>query len=184
MNLPSNLKITKKNLTGFYLAGVFSFFFFQLEIIASLVLSIADWFYSVIVSIFATQFQKSPSNALFWFCFLLIAVFVTMLVKISVTDPLGMYSEEESTPTWELIILFLLVFGAYIYLLNNSFSQPMPTSVFQTQLIRLLDGAKNTGAIPISSVEETKTWQFVHWLWNIGPITFMYVRMRMNTAEN
>jgi hypothetical protein len=128
--------------------------------------------------------DQSSANSIFWLCFFLTCFVITLLIKKFITDPLGFYIHEEGAPIWQHAILIIVVLGGYIYLLNQAFSQPMPTKWMPAEVIKLLDGAKHTYSTNYNSVEEANTWAIVPWIWNLGPLIVMYLfTFKMSKSE-
>jgi hypothetical protein len=132
-----------------------------------------------LVSALKTTAGISINNTSIWICLFFVCFFITFLIRKFIVQPLGFYIRDEGAPSWELFVLVLLVLGFYIYLLNQVFDQPMPSS-WPTSLLKLVDGYENTFANAGNApLEERNTWSVVPWLWNIGPIGFMFVRTRL-----
>jgi len=169
-----DFKPSRKTLSSYYIAAIFSFFLFQL--ISDLVIKWSNWIASVLTT--TARLDVQGDGTLLWLVFFFTTFIFTFLIRRFVVQSLGFYIDTEGAPYWELIILFFIVFGFDIYLLNQVFSQPMPTQLFPQPLIYFLDGGRNTFPTG-NNVAISNTWSFVPWFWNIFPLVFMYVRTKL-----
>lgn len=169
-----DFKPSRKTFSSYYIAAIFSFFLFQL--ISDSVIKWSNWLASVFTTVLKINIQGN-SNML-WLIFFLTTFIITLLIRKFIVQPLGFYIHTEGAPIWELIILFFIVLGFDIYLINQVFSQPMPADWFGQPLIYFLDGGQNTYPAN-SNISIRNAWSFVPWFWNIFPLLFMYVRTKL-----
>jgi hypothetical protein len=168
-----DLKPTRKTFSSYYIASIFAFFLFQL--IPNAIIKWSNWIASSLTTIFKVDLQD---NNKLWLVFFVTTFFITFLIRRFLVQPLGFFISDEGAPYWELFILFFIVLGFNIYLLNQVFSQPMPTGWMPQGLIYFLDGGKNTYTSS-SDVAVKNTWSFVPWFWHIFPLAFMFVRTKL-----
>lgn len=170
-------KLTRGLLSAYYIAVLISYPLFNL--IQDLINSWVTWLVSATKVATGISLQSSGQLwlALFFVCFV-----ITAIIRKFVVQPLGFFINDEGAPTWELWVTLFLVLGAYVYFLNQIFAQPMPKE-WPIWLLKLVDGYKNTFFVTSSDSAENQTWVIVPWLWNIAPITFMYVRTRLKPAS-
>lgn len=168
-------KISRGLLSSYYIAAIFTFFFFQLPIASEAVESSSAWIINFLFIILSIQI---PTGSV-WIILFLVCFFITSLLRRFVVYPLGFYINDEGAPVWELVALSLIVLGFYIYLLNQVFAEPMPQQTPKA-LLHFLDGYKNTyRSLSPTSTQELVTWSIVPWFWYVFPITFMYVRTKL-----
>ena len=135
------------------------------------------WIVSVLSSLGGVTFEDPGYS---WFVLFLVCFLVTVIVAIYIIRPLGFYMSEEGGPGWELFIFGFLVFGSFLFLINQVFDQPMPTSILPTWIIRLFGGYESTFVNASSDVATANTWSFLPWMWYLGPILFLYIRTRIS----
>jgi hypothetical protein len=166
-------KLTRRLLSSYYIAALFSFLFFQM--LPAPIQGITTW----LISALKVSVGVSVNNTSTWFALFFVCFAITWAIRVIIVEPLGFYINDEGAPFWELIILTLLVLGFYVYLLNQVFDYPMPETLPKF-VLQAVDGYKNTYVVTSAgSIEERNTWAIVPWLWNFGPITFMYVRTKL-----
>lgn len=166
MDFLSDFRLCRKTLSSYYIASMFSFFLFGL--LDNLVLDWHKW-----LSNFVANFTENgiQSQTAIWLIFFLACFSITLIIRHFIIQPLGFYVEEEGAPNWELTVLLFLVLGGYIYNINQVFGQSMP-SWLPNFLVSMLGGAK---------LEETvAVWDFMPWVWNIGPVLFLFVRTKLD----
>jgi hypothetical protein len=166
MDFLSDFRLCRKTLSSYYIASMFSFYLFGLS--KNLVLTWYNWFSSFIANFTEDGLQNNTAT---WFVFFLSCFSITLLIRHFVIQPLGFFVEEEDAPKWELWILLFLVLGGYIYNLNQIFLQPMP-SWLPNFLVSMMGGIKPDQII--------STWNWAPWLWNIGPVVFLFVRTKLD----
>ncbi len=167
MNPFDDFSFSRKTLSSYYIASLISILLFRL--INGQIIRWSNFVGKMISSAFENPIDSVGES---WLVFVFSCFIITLLIRRIIIQPLGMYIKEEDAPGWELLILFILVFGSYLYNLNQIFTQPMPTWV-PGFLVRLVDGVKVGEAQLIP-------WFFVPWLWDLGPILFMFTRTKMN----
>lgn len=138
-----------------------------------------------IVSAMNTLTGTVVANANIWYFLFLTCFIFVFFVKVLVVDPIGFYIIKLNAPWWETVIGSFLILGFMIFMMNQQFAQPMPVN-WPLPLIHLLDGYKNT-FLPTEasrSLASQNTWTIVPWLWQIGPIAFLYIRARMSDDDD
>ena len=164
-------KLTRGLLSAYYISVLISYPLFNL--MKDVIIGWVTWLVSVIK---VTTGATLQGNGPLWFSLFFVCFAITFLIRKFVVQPLGFYINQEGGNNVELILLLLLVLGSYIYFLNQVFTQPLPE--WPVWLLKLVDGYKHTYMVTqVSGVEERNAWVFVPWLWNLGPIAFMYFRV-------
>jgi hypothetical protein len=170
-----DFKLNRGLLSSYYISAIFTFFVFQIPLMEDVVRSIASWLINALEVLINFRIDIGG----IWIVLFLVCFLITSFLRKFVVYPLGFYINDEGAPAWELIVLATLVLGFYTYLLNQVFSEPMPS---QTPIIilRLVDGYDNTYAILTQETyQETITWSIVPWFWYFFPLAFMYVRTKL-----
>ena len=175
----SEFKLSRGLFSSYYIAGIFSYFLFELT--KEWIISLTTW----VINVVETELGYKVNNPSTWLFLFFVCFLITFLIRRYIVYPLGFYINEEGAPTWELIVLGCLVFGSYIYLLNQVFDQPMPSN-WPKQLLKLVDGYKNTFSVSQTnqSLVERNTWAIVPWLWTVGPILFMIARTKLSKGKS
>jgi hypothetical protein len=168
-----DFKLNWKNVSGLYIATLLSFLFFGL--IKGTVLDIASWVYSLVVTTGGIQPDLSSANSYFWLAFFITCLLITIFIKKVIVDGLGLHMSDTGGEVWQVAIVLVIVLGSYVYLLNQSFEQAMPTKWMTPEMIKLFDGADYTYDIPPDrTLEESNIWAISDWLWRLGPIVAIY----------
>jgi hypothetical protein len=166
------LKLTRSLLSGYYISVMISFFLFQL--IKEPIVNIwTTWFMSFLKSVFKVD---AASRGVAWLSLIFICFVIVFIVRRFVVEVLNLYSDDEKYKPWESGLLALLIFGFYIYVVNQVFDQPMPREWFPDLVIKLLGGTATGISLVTGSTEDRNLLTIVPWLWTIGPLAFMYVR--------
>lgn len=164
-----DLKLSRSLLSSYYVSAIFSFFLFQL--IHDQVIAWTSW---VLITLNTAFGWVVSGDGPIWFALFLMCFGITTLIRQLIVMPLGFYNDNESARNWELWVLLLLILGFYIYLLNNVFqSQNMPPEL-PAWFVRLVGGTRGSTLLSAQAFQESNTWTIIPWLWNIGPIAFMY----------
>jgi hypothetical protein len=104
----------------------------------------------------------------------LICFFVVILVKMLIVDPIKFYIEDESgVNSWEILLFFIMVFGSFIYYINDFFKIAMPADV--PKIVRVWLGDS-------SVVESVSDLQFASAFWSIGPLLVLFLIIRGKKA--
>jgi hypothetical protein len=175
-----DFKISRKNLSSFYVAAVFSFLFFQLTAgtVRQAVVNLANF----LTNNANGDFSTSPNIWLVFFGFCFVATF---LIKKFVITPLGFFTDEEEAKWWDLAILVFLVFGFFVFVLNQTFSFAMPREFFNLTFIKLFGGYKNAVAPGTpQSEEELSGWFFVRAFWYIAPLAWLFFRTKVQIKDS
>ena len=169
------LTLNRQVLSSYYVAILISFFIFRPA--ESLVYTWAQWFISAIETFSG---YIIAGNGPTWLVLFAVSFFITFLIKNVIVDYLGMSVDDTGGNYGELGFALLLIVGMYIYMMNDVFSaQPMPAEWLPETLITLLGGYNNTYALSLNQADiaSQNTWSILPWLWYVGPIAFIYLRI-------
>lgn len=165
-------KLSRSLLSGYYVAILASFFLFQL--LRDLIVTVwTVWFVSVLKALFNIDAtSKGPA----YISLLLICFLIVFLIRRFVIEVVDLHASNENNTNSENWVLLFLVFGFFIYTVNQVFTQPMPTEWFPEVVIKFFGGEANSLINVPATPEDKNTWTIIPWLWTIGPLAFMYVR--------
>lgn len=174
-------KISRGLLSSYYIAAIFTYFFFQLPMITNLVLGVATW----LISFVTVTASTSVADSNVWYFLFFVCLCITTLIRRLIVHPLGFFINDEGAPAWELGVLTALILGFYIFLLNQVFiDTPMPSNI-PTLLVRAVDGYYNSYQMNSQTTLEVRnTFAIVPWFWYIAPISFMYVKTLLMKDKN
>lgn len=159
--------------SSYYISVLLSYFFLRLPIFKELLTQISTWLLSVLASLNFNVIGNGP----IWLVFFVSTVVLTMIVQIFVTVPLGFYINKDIglNSNFEKAILFILIFGSQIYLLNEIFRQPMPSEWLHPWIIKALGGETNTYKILGNKYGLSENaWAIMQYLWYLGPTLYLY----------
>jgi hypothetical protein len=172
-----NFKIDRKVLSSYYIAVVFAYFIFV--VFGKMVTDSVLTFGKFLGENFGFDFVE---NGRFWWFFIVVCFLFITFLRGAVVEPLGYFVDTDTEPTWETIIFSFLVFGFFIYLVNQAFGLPMPKNI-PVWAVKLFGGYKNT-YLPLDYRPEAEVgWSLVPYLWYLAPIAFMYVRRKINIKD-
>jgi len=168
------LKPSRKLFSSYYVAVIISFFVFQLfgE-------SWAEFSRGVLITFLSNLFNQDFSvGASLWWIFFFSMLAITLIIRRFIVEPLGFFIDsEDGAVWWDLLLMFLLVFGFYIFLLNLTFKYAMP-SQFNLEVIRFLGGYRNT-YLPGDPNPLAGSNPYITWFWYLAPLAYMYIRVRL-----
>jgi len=169
------LKLNRQVLSSYYVAILISFFIFRPA--EPLIYTWAQWLISAIETFSG---YIIIGNGPTWLVLFFVSFLITFLIKSIIVDYLGMSVDDSGGKYPELLFTLLLIMGMYIYMMNDVFSaQPMPAEWLPEVLITLLGGYNNTYALSLNqaNIASQNTWSILPWLWYVGPIAFIYLRI-------
>ncbi len=169
--------MTPRLVSSYYISILFATVLFQLDAIRWLVSSIHEWIASSLQAITTITIPYW----VYWFLMLFAAFLIITLLKIFIIDPLELHANDSDTRNWQVWLFAFLVLGLFIYILNLNFSQPMP-SEFPGFVVKIFQGSRNTPGVEINSVAESNFYSIFPWIWQLGPMMFMYYYA--NQAKN
>lgn len=174
VTIMGEFKLSRGLISAYYIAVLISYPL--LSLFQDAIRNIVSWLISVVKVTTGATLQGNES---LWFTLVFVCFVITFLIRRYVVEPLGFYINQEGATNVELGIMLFLVVGAYIYFINQVFQQPMPLN-WPIWILKLVNGYKNTYSVTsVQSIEESNTWIIVPWLWNLGPILFMYFSVRL-----
>jgi len=168
------LKFDRATLSAFYIATWFSFILFG-QLLKEQLSQLADIFYNFFAR--DVQLQVNPSS-LFWYSIFLAAFLVTFLLTFFVTKPLGIYMNNSSSAMWVDVVFFFLVVGFFVYVVNQSIQQPMPSEI-PPQIVRFLGGVESVSTRTVSPVWSNIAAPF----WVLSPISLVFLISRVKSAK-
>ena len=164
VTIMGEFKLSRGLISTYYIAVLISYPL--LSLFQDAIRNIVSWLISVVKVTTGATLQGNES---LWFTLVFVCFVITFLIRRYVVEPLGFYINQEVATNVELGIM----------LLNQVFQQPMPLN-WPIWILKLVNGYKNTYSVTsVQSIEESNTWIIVPWLWNLGPILFMYFSVRL-----
>jgi hypothetical protein len=126
----------------------------------------------------------SPAQPLFsgsksWLIVVLSFTLFVFAVQNIIILPLDLYIHKEiKLPTISVILLFCVIFGFQIYIMNKLLPNvPMPADLFPKEFISLFDGLENTFNYK-QTLQDRQLWSFRDILWRMGPVALLYYKAR------
>ncbi len=158
--------------SSYYISVLLSYLFLRLPIFKELLTQISTWLLSVLANFNFNVVGNGP----IWLVFFVSSVILTLIVQMFVVFPLGLYINKDIgfNSNIEKTILFILIFGSQIYLLNEIFRQPMPSEWLPQWVIKALGGEFNTYRVTKSSGFSENAWVAMQYIWYLGPTAFLY----------
>lgn len=160
-----------------YVATLFATALFQLEGLRWVVANAHIWLANSLQAILTLPVQ----GWIYWSVMVFVTILVIIIIKFYIVDPLELHANDTDSRGWQVYTFAFLSIGFFLYILNLNFSQPMPAE-FPEFLIKALDGTRNTPNIVINSSSESNFYSIFPWIWQLGPIIFMYYYA--NQAKN
>jgi hypothetical protein len=155
--------------SSYYVAILFATVLFQLEGLRWLVTVLHSWLANTLQTLTTFPIQ----GWIYWLVLLIAAFIIVTILKIFIIDPLELHANDADSRGWQVYFFAFIVLGLFIYILNLNFSQPMPSEI-PGFIIKMLEGSRNTPGAEISSSAEGNFYSIFPWIWQLGPIIFMY----------
>lgn len=174
-NLKNDFTFNRRSLSTYYIAILIGYFWLRLlqPYFSQWTLVVAGYF----TSWFNSDWQSSGK---LWVVFLIISLFLIILIRHFIVEPLGFFVDSEEGKGWESFILSLLLLGFHIYLTNQIFTYAMPIDWWMPiWLIKFLGGYRNTFLPGVDPSIYRETWTWLPWFWYIAPIAVIYIRSKI-----
>ncbi len=142
---------------------------FQLEGLTWLVSSLHDW----LASTLQTMTTFPIVGWINWMVLVLAALIIITILKLFIVDPLELHVNDKESRGWQVYVFAAIVLGLFLYILNLSFTQAMPQEIPEF-IIKMVEGTRNTPGAEINSSAEGNFYSIFPWIWQLGPIIFMY----------
>lgn len=170
-----NFTMNRRTLSSYYISILIAFFLLTL-----VKTFYTDWVVTVAEN-FTVWFNYDwQFGGRIWYIFIFVSVLLVILIRHFIVEPLGFLVDTDEGTGWEAAILLLVLFGFYIYLLNQIFSYAMPREWWMPEwLIRFLGGYRNTFTPAISKELYVESWTLISWFWFIAPLAMIWVRTRI-----
>ena len=109
-------------------------------------------------------------------------VFILLVQHIFII-PIDLYIHKDtSISTRSVVLLFVIVFGFQIYIMNKVLpTVPMPADIFSKEIINLFDGLENTFNYK-QTLQDRQLWSFREVLWRLGPVALLYYKTTKTKA--
>lgn len=171
-----------KFFSSYYISLLISSFLLQLDFLGSVVVGVTSWLNSVLIY---TAFKDIFAGDKSWFIvFFGFSIFVA-LVQHFVVIPLDFYTHKDiKMSNIGKPALILIIFGFQVYLTNKIFANPMPSSVFDRNIINFFGGLDNLNIS--QSYLEKQLWSPRYLFWHIAPLLVLYyngVLYKSNTTS-
>lgn len=168
MNFASNanfLTWKKSNYSEFYFATLISYLIINL--IRAQIIDLSNW----LINAIQTLFQYTPQSGQGWYSLIFVCFSINILIQIFVIQHLGIKIDQNSTTDWGKFAAFAVIFGFFIFIVNQIFGEiPMPAGTW-TFVINILGG--NSGGFKPTS--EVNFWKIIPWFWTFAPILLFYI---------
>jgi hypothetical protein len=163
-----------KFFSSYYVTLLIAYFVLQIDFFNNLIFDISAWMARVLVF---SPVKDIFSGGKSWLIALLSFTVFIFLVQHIFIIPIDLYIHKEGTvSTRSVILLFLIVFGFQIYIMNKVLpTVPMPADIFSKEIISLFDGLENTFNYK-QTLQDRQLWSFREVLWRLGPVALLYYK--------
>ena len=171
-----------KFFSSYYISVLIGYFLLRLDFFNSLLRKLSSWLLSILLS----SNINVTTNGPVWLVFFFSTFIITWIIQAFIVIPLGFYIDKNIgfNSNWEKIILFIFIFGAQVYLLNENFSQPMPSEWLHPWIIKALGGEANTFIIANrTALVGDNAWAVFQYIWYLGPICYLYFFAQYRTKS-
>ncbi len=159
-----------KFFSSYYIALLISSFLLQLDFLGSMVIGVTSWLNNVLIY---TVFRDIFSGDKSWFIvFLGFSLFVA-LVQYFIVMPLELHTNKDiKMSSIGKPILIFIIFGFQVYLTNKIFANPMPSNIFDKNIITFFGGLENSNIS--QTYLEKQLWSPRYLFWHISPLIALY----------
>jgi len=159
----------RKNLSGWYVAILISFFVFQP--LHDWIIKIADF---MIKMLDLAGIKITDQNGI-WIILFLTCFLISLAIKMFFVDNLSINIDKDGGSGGEKLWLGFLLIGMYLYVFNKIFSeQPMPT-FFPKFVVNLVGGYASSFTASGDNFS-SNTWIILHGLlWHLGPVATFWI---------
>jgi hypothetical protein len=172
----SKINFNLKFFSSYYVTLLISYFVLQIEFFNNLIFDISSWMTRVIAFSPARDFFSGSKS---WLIVVLSFTIFILIIQNVFIIPIDLYIHKDSKlPGWSNVLLFLVVFGFQIYIMNKLLPNvPMPAELFPKEFINLFDGLENTFNYK-QTLQDRQLWSFRDILWRLGPVALLYYKAR------
>lgn len=165
-----------KFFSSYYVTLLISYFVLQIEFFNKLIFDVSSWLTKVIAF---SPARDAISGSKSWLVVVLSFTLFILVVQHVFIIPIDLYIHKDvNLPSWSLFILFFVVFGFQIYIMNKLLPNvPMPAELFPKEFINLFDGLENTFNYK-QTLQDQQLWSFRDILWRLGPVALLYYKAR------
>jgi glycerol uptake facilitator-like aquaporin len=130
---------------------------------------ISRWLIDALQALF--NFQTGINQV--WYSLFIVCFILTIIIMQYVIVPLGLKIDKQSSSSWETLLTFLLVFGFFIFMLNQVFEAVNMPGDWPIWLLRTFGGYDKLN-LDLVDNSNRNFWSFIPWIWLLGPILVFY----------
>ncbi len=170
------INLNLKFFSSYYVTLLISYFVLQIQLFNNLIFDISSWLTRVVAFSPVRDFFSGSKS---WLIVVLSFTLFILLIQHIFIIPIDLYIHKESKlPGWSNLLLFAVVFGFQIYIMNILLPNvPMPAELFPKEVITLFDGLENTFNYK-QTLQDRQLWSFRDILWRLGPVALLYYKAR------
>lgn len=165
------LQVSKSLLSAYFFASVFFYYLISnLSPLGELVTKIQWWIFDFINTADTQKATADMQAWLPWLTLFLASFVLIFIIKNFIVEPMQIHLNDSYAQPVELAVLAIFSFGAVVYLVNTSFPLQLMPSVTPDWVVKLFGGISES----VTRFESRK-WDFVPWLWTVGPLVYIYL---------
>jgi hypothetical protein len=166
----------RKNLSGWYVAILISYFVFQP--LHEWIIKLADF----LIKMLGLAGVKIVDQNGIWIILILTCFLISVAIKMFFVDSLSINIDKDGGGGAERLWLGFLLIGMYLYIFNRIFTeQPMPT-FFPKFAVNLFGGYAESFSMSGESFS-SNTWIIIHGLlWHLGPVATFWIGANMQKS--